>query len=151
LSGDLAYLKPFPRGKAPQEERLQTDYADWLRRGQLVGRIQVEVRNVATGRVDIQVGFGTIRFYIEVKRELNDATNASLEKSYLAPAADYSGTNAALGQLVVLDLTKHPDGVRRLKETAWVATHRPTGSAVDRFVVVGVVVGNRDTPRSYSR
>ncbi|MBM0201957.1 hypothetical protein JNW90_01650 [Micromonospora sp. STR1s_5] len=151
LSGTLAYLKPFTAGEAPHEEKLQTDYANWLRGGQLAGRIQVEVSNVATGRVDIQVGFGTIRFYIEVKRELTNATDASLEQSYLTQAADYSGTNATLGQLLVLDLTKHPDGVRHLRETTWVAKHRPTGSGVDRYVVVGVVIGNRDTPRSYSR
>ncbi|WP_431884242.1 hypothetical protein [Micromonospora gifhornensis] len=150
LSGTLAYLKPFTPGQAPHEEKLQTDYANWLRGGQLAGRIQVEVSNVATGRVDVQVGFGTIRFYIEVKRELADATDASLERSYLAQAADYSGTNATLGQLLVLDLTEHPDGVRQLRETAWVATHRPAGSSVDRYVVVGVVIGNRSTPRSYS-
>ncbi len=150
LSGGLAYLKPYAAGTAPHEEKLQNDYADWLRRGQLAGRIQVEVSNVATGRVDIQVGFGTIRFYVEVKRELDNASDTALEKSYLAQAADYSGTNAALGQLLVLDLTNHPDGVRHLSECAWVTTHRPARSAVDRYVVVSVVIGNRDTPRTYS-
>lgn len=95
LSGSLAYLKPHTPGAAPHEDELQNDYADWLRRGQLAGRIQVEVSNVATGRADVQVGFGTIRFYIEVKRELDDAADTALEKSYLAQAADYAGTNAA--------------------------------------------------------
>lgn len=150
LTGKLAYLKPIAPGKAPHEQSLQMDYFDWLQRGKLVGRVQLEVSHVATGRVDIQAGFGTVRFYIEIKRELSDATNAALEKSYLTQAADYAGTSAALGQLVVLDLTDHKDGVRHLRETAWVATHRPTGSSVDRYVVVGVVIGNRDTPRSYS-
>ena len=121
-----------------------------LKRGQLAGRIQVEVSNVATGRVDIQVGFGTIRFYVEVKRELDNATDRALEKSYLAQAADYSGTNAALGQLLVFALTNYPDGVRHLSECAWVTTHRPAGSSVDRYVVVSIVIGNRDTPRTYS-
>ncbi|ADU09669.1 hypothetical protein ML5_4161 [Micromonospora sp. L5] len=150
LTGKLAYLKPFPAGRAPHEEKLQVDYFDWLQRGKLVGRVQFEVSHVATGRVDIQAGFGTVRFYIEIKRELHDASNAALEKSYLTQAADYAGTNSALGQLLVLDLTDHSDGVRHLRESAWVATHRPTGSSVDRYVVVGVVIGNRDTPRSYS-
>ncbi len=151
LTGDLAYLKPFTTGKAPHEAKLQMDYFDWLQRGQLVGRVQFEVSNVATGRVDLQAGFGTIRFYIEIKRELDNAANDALEESYVTQAADYTGTNAALGQLVVLDLTDHGDGVRHLRETAWVATHRPTGSTVDRYVTVGVVIGNRGTPASYSR
>lgn len=150
LTDKLAYLKPFAPGKPPHEQKLQLDYFDWLQRGKLAGLMQLEVSHVATGRVDIQAGFGTVRFYIEVKRELSDATNATLERSYLTQAAEYAGTNAALGQLVVLDLTDHNDGVRHLRETAWVATHRPTGSNVDRYVVVGVVIGNRDTPRSYS-
>ncbi|MBQ0990711.1 hypothetical protein KBX08_11480 [Micromonospora sp. H61] len=150
LTGALAYLKPFPARKAPHEEKLQVDYFDWLQRGKLVGRVQFEVSHVATGRVDIQAGFGTIRFYIEIKRELTDASNDALEHSYLTQAGDYAGTNPALGQLVVLDLTDHSDGVRHLRETAWVARRRPTGSSIDRFVVVGVVIGNRDTPRSYS-
>jgi len=95
---------------------------------------------------DIQASFGTVHFYIEVKREERDASNAALEKSYLRRAADYSGTSKALGQLVVLDLTDLTDGVRHLRETAWVTSHRPTGSEVDRYVVVG----NRGTPRSCS-
>src|SRR4051794_28736580 len=110
----------------------------------------MEARHVATGRVDIQANFGTVRFYIEVKCEERDASDAALEKSYLTQAADYAGTNPTLGQLVVLDLTKHPDGVRHLRESAWVASHRPTGSSIDRYVAVGVVIGNRDTPRSCS-
>ncbi|MFC7246935.1 hypothetical protein ACFQO7_31035 [Catellatospora aurea] len=148
-SGSLGYLRTFT-GTPPGEAKLQSDYADWLRRGKLGGRIQVEVPNVATGRVDIQVGFGTVRFFLEVKRETSDSSRAALEASYLTQAAEYSGTNAQLGQLVVLDLTPKPDGVKHLSELAWVATHRPSGSAVDRFIVVGVVPGNRPTPRQYS-
>lgn len=149
-SGELAYLKPFPRGKAPHEDVLQMDYLSWIQRGKLAGRAQPEARNVSTGRADIQVNFGTVRFFIEVKREESDASDAAMEKSYLIQAADYSGTNPVLGQLVVLDLTKHADGVRHLRDCVWVTKHRPSGSGTDRYVVVGVVIGNRGTPRSYS-
>jgi hypothetical protein len=140
-----------PARPPPPEARLQHDYADWLRRGQLAGRIEVEVRNVATGRADVRISFGTTRFYTEVKRELRDASRPALERSYLTQAADYSGTSAALGLLLVLDLAPHPSGVRHLSECAWVTRCRPANSDVDRYVVVGVVIGNRGTPSSYSR
>jgi len=146
---DLEYLRPYS-GAAPREARLQADFADWLGRGALAGRVDVEVPNIATGRADIKVSFSTTRFYIEVKRELRDASKAALERSYLTQAADYAGTSAALGLLLVLDLTPHPDGVRHLSECAWLAASRPSGSEVNRYVVVGQVVGNRGTPRSYS-
>jgi hypothetical protein len=140
-----------PTDPPPREGRLQNDYADWLRRGPLTGRIDVEVPNVATGRADVKLGFGTTRFFVEVKRELRDSSRQALERSYLTQAADYSGTSAALGILLVLDLAPHPSGVRHLSECAWVTRHRPAGSTVDRYIVVAVVIGNRGTPSSYSR
>ncbi|WP_203823614.1 hypothetical protein [Actinoplanes palleronii] len=148
-SAAVDYL--FPARSPPREARLQEDFADWLRRGPLAGHIAVEVPNVATGRVDIMVGFGATRFFIEVKRELRDSSRAELERSYLAQAADYSGTSATLGMLLVLDLTPHPAGVPHLSECAWVASRRPPGSTVDRHIVAGLVIGNRPTPSAYSR
>jgi hypothetical protein len=141
----------FPVRPPPREARLQDDFADWLRRGPLAGHIDVEVPNVATGRADIKVGFGAIRFFIEVKRELRNNSPAALERSYLAQAADYSGTSAALGMLLVLDLTPHPAGAPHLSECVWVAVHRQPGTTVDRYLVVGRVVGNRPRPSAYSR
>jgi len=148
-STDIDYLQPT--SPPPREARLQNDFADWLRRGMLAGRIDVEVPNVATGRADIKLGFGTTRFFVEVKRELRDASREALERSYLTQAADYSGTSATLGILLVLDLTQHHTGVRHLSECAWVTQCRPAHSDVDRYVVVAVVIGNRSTPSSYSR
>jgi len=148
-SGRVDYLKPAD--PPPREARLQDDYADWLRRGPLAGQVDVEVPNVATRRADVKIGFGTTRFFVEVKRELRDGSNQALERSYLTQAADYSGTSATLGILLVLDLTPHPIGVRHLSECAWVTRHRPVGSTVDRYIVVAVTIGNRGKPSSYSR
>jgi len=148
-SSAVDYLQPA--SPAPREVRLQDDFADWLRRGQLGGRIDVEVPNVATGRADIKVGFGATRFFIEVKRELRDCSNQALERSYVAQAADYAGTSARLGALLVLDLSPHETGVRHLSECIWVTRYRPANSSVDRYVVVAVVIGNRGSPSSYSR
>jgi hypothetical protein len=148
-SATVDYLQPMvPK---PGEGRLQDDFADWLRRGSLAGHVDVEVPNVATGRADIKVGFGVTRFFVEVKRELHDAGTASIERSYLVQAADYSGTSATLGVLLVLDLTAHPAGVRHLRECAWVSRWTPPDSAVPRHLVVAVVIGNRSTPSVYSR
>jgi hypothetical protein len=148
-SAAVDYLQPMR--PPPREARLQDDFADWLRRGPLAGHIDVEVPNVATGRADIRVGFGATKFFIEVKRELRDASPPALERSYLIQAADYSGTSATLGILLVLDLTAHPAGVRHLSECAWVTRWTPPGSTVPRHVVVAVVTGNRSTPSAYSR
>ncbi|MEU7907338.1 hypothetical protein [Actinoplanes sp. NPDC049118] len=148
-SAAVDYLQPML--PPPREARLQDDFADWLRRGPLAGHVDVEVTNVATGRADIKVGFGATRFFVEVKRELRDAGAAALERSYLIQAADYSGTSATLGVLLVLDLTAHPAGVRHLAECAWVTRWTPPGSTVARYLVVAVVIGNRSTPSAYSR
>jgi hypothetical protein len=148
-SAAVDYLQPMR--PPPREARLQDDFADWLRRGPLAGHIDIEVPNVATGRADIKVGFGATRFFIEVKRELRDASPAALERSYLVQAADYSGTSATLGILLVLDLTAHPSGVRHLSECAWVTRWTPPNSTVTRYLVVAVVTGNRSTPSAYSR
>jgi hypothetical protein len=51
----------------------------------------------------------------------------------------------------VLDLTPHLAGVPHLSECAWLARRRPPGSSVDRYVVVGLVIGNRLSPSAYSK
>jgi hypothetical protein len=53
-------------------------------------------------------------------------------------------------QLLVLDLTPHPDGTSRLDESVWLARHRPPGAKKDHLVVAGVVAGNRHTPSELS-
>jgi hypothetical protein len=112
--------------------------------------VAVERIDIALGRADVIVTFGTIRYLIEIKRELADSTPGSLEEKYLHQAAEYSNTNVPFGQLLVLDLTPHPDGAPRLDESVWLARHRPPGATKDRMVVVGVVAGNRLTPSDLS-
>jgi hypothetical protein len=91
-----------------------------------------------------------IRYLTEIKRELSDSTPKSLEGNYVRQAAEYGNTNVPFGQLLVLDLTPHPDGAPRLDESVWLAQHRPSGAAKDRNVIVGVVAGNRPTPHDLS-
>jgi len=135
----------------PFEVDLQQDYYQWLAQGQLAGLVAVEQTDIATGRADVIVTSGATRYLTEIKRELTDASRENLEDSYLRQAADYSNTNVPFGQLLVLDLTPHPDGVRRVDEAVWLAYHRPPNATIDRAVIVGVVAGNRPTPSGLSR
>ncbi|VVJ19610.1 Uncharacterised protein [Amycolatopsis camponoti] len=134
----------------PLEADLQQDFHQWLQTGPLSGLVAVERIDIALGRADVIVTFGTIRYLIEIKREFTDSTPESLEDKYLHQAAEYSNTNVPFGQLLVLDLTPHPDGAPRLDESVWLARHRPPGATKDRMVVVGVVAGNRLTPSDLS-
>jgi hypothetical protein len=134
----------------PLEADLQQDFHQWLQTGPLSGLVAVERIDIALGRADVIVTFGTIRYLIEIKRELTDSMPESLEENYLHQAAEYGNTNVPFGQLLVLDLTPHPDGAPRLDESVWLARHRPPGATKDRMVVVGVVAGNRLTPSELS-
>ncbi|MFI6309737.1 hypothetical protein ACIBEK_06295 [Nocardia fusca] len=145
------YRRLLKKGeKKPLEGELQQDYHQWLATGQLAGLCSVEMSDVATGRADVVVTFGTIRYVTEIKRQTTWADRAKLEAKYLQQAAEYGNTNVPFGQLLVLDLAPHPDGAPRLDESLWVARNRPPNINHDRSVVIGVVTGNRSTPSGLS-
>ena len=148
---DKDYRRQLKKGeRRPVEADLQQDYHQWLATGQLGGLVSVEATDIATGRADVIVTFGTIRYLIEIKRELGNSAPARLENKYLRQAAEYGNTNVPFGQLLVLDLTPHPDGAPRVDESIWLARHRPSSGTTDRMVIVGVVAGNRPTPHDLS-
>jgi hypothetical protein len=148
---DNDYRRALKEGDTrPVEADLQQDFHQWLQTGPLSGLVAVEPSDIALGRADVIVTFGTIRYLAEIKRELTDSARERLEANYLHQAAAYGNTNAPFGQLLVLDLTPHPDGTPRLDESVWLARHRPRGAKKDRMVVVGVVAGNRPTPSELS-
>jgi hypothetical protein len=134
----------------PVEADLQQDFHQWLQTGPLSGLVAVERTDIALVRADVIVTFGTIRYLTEIKREFTDSRPESLEEHYLRQAAEYGNTNVPFGQLLVLDLTPHPDGAPRLDESVWLARHRPPDAKKERMVVVGVVAGNRPTPSDLS-
>jgi hypothetical protein len=136
--------------RRPVEADLQQDYYQWLATGQLGGSVSVEPTDIATGRADVIVTFGTLRYLTEIKRELSNSTRAKLENKYVRQAAEYGNTNVPFGQLLVLDLTPHPYGAPRFDESVWLARHRPPGTTTDRLVIVGAVAGNRPTPHDLS-
>jgi len=143
-------LRPLGKGDEPPHEKdLQAQFYLWAANShQFAGRAQLEMSDIATGRVDVIVRLREIKLVTEVKRELDDASRPSLEQQYAAQAAAYSGSNVPFSQLLVLDLTDHSFGVPSLPDLAWVIEHRPQADASPRHVVAAVVVGNRPTPSS---
>ena len=138
-----------PKGEAlPVEADLQYEFYVWLAGPwEFAGRVRAERSDIATGRADVTVRFGSVELVTEVKRELADARPESLERNYLGQAAEYSGSGEPFSQLLVLDLTDHSAGVRPLPDLAWVAERKADADASSQHVVVGVVIGNRPTPR----
>ncbi|WP_327364991.1 hypothetical protein [Streptomyces sp. NBC_01296] len=141
------------KARKPVEADLQRDFHQWLQMGPLHNAVSVEPVDVAMGRGDVMVHFGSLRYLTEIKQDDSDNSRQYLEGRYLTQTAEYSNTNAPFGQLLVLDLTSKTatKGNLRVDESVWSTTHRPRGASVDRAVVVGVVAGNRTTPSSYSR
>lgn len=148
---DKDYRRLLKKGEScPVEADLQHDYYQWLATGQLSGLVTVETSDVATGRADVSVMFGTLRYLTEIKRERTNSARANLEDKYVRQAAEYGNTNVPFGQLLVLDLTPHPGGVPRMDESVWLASHRAPDATTDRGVIVGIVAGNRPTPHDLS-
>lgn len=105
----------------------------------------MEVPNISTGRVDVLVvGEGGKRFVTEVKRELSDASFPAIADAYFGQAADYHVNSDPLGQLLVLDLTDHSEGVPAVANSISVETRDVGGSL--RSIVIYVVRGNRPEP-----
>ncbi len=135
------------------ESDLQRDLHSWLLSGPLQNSVSSEPIDLAVGRGDLILRFGSLRYLAEIKRDEKDCSREKTEAKYLTQAAEYSNTNVPFGLLLVLDLTNKTSsgGTRRLDELVWVTTHRPTGATTDRKVVVGVLPGNRLTPSEYSK
>jgi hypothetical protein len=148
LPGGVNIIALIPEGgRMPVEADLQYEFYIWLSVSRpLAGRVNIERPHVATGRVDVTVRVGEISFVTEVKRELEDSSPQALQQ-YVPQTAQYSGSSEPFSQLLVLDLTDHRNGVRPLRDLAWVVEHRADTSASPQHVVVAVVAGNRPTPR----
>ncbi|GAT68825.1 hypothetical protein PS9374_04490 [Planomonospora sphaerica] len=145
--------KPEKNQREAVEADLQRDFHGWLLAGPLHNIVLVEPIDVEMGRADVMVHFGSLRYLTEMKKDSDDNTHGHIETKYLTQAAQYTNTNAPFGQLLVLDLTPKTtiaDGTRRIDELVWLATHRPQDAVIDRYVLTGIVTGNRVTPSAYS-
>lgn len=140
------YLFPPAAGERRfTENYLQRDLGEFLQATRLRPRVRFEESDLASGRADLTVSTSGNRFSIEIKRELRDASRESIRLSYSAQAAGYAVTSVGLGVLMVLDLTNHENGIPSVRDSVWVQkVSVPEGA--DRFLMVGVVRGNRLTP-----
>jgi hypothetical protein len=136
-----------PGASAPLEVELQRHFHQFLSATELAGRVGMEHSNIASGRADVITTFdGAQRFVTEVKRELSDASRASLESAYLAQALEYQSTNEPFGQLLVLDLTDHAAGTSHINDSIWVTHRQDETGRITASALVAVVRGNRPTP-----
>jgi hypothetical protein len=127
------------------ERELQQDYYDWLSQGPLYGAVAAEVSDRSHGRVDILVRIGNVSFSVECKRELKDASAGGL-RAYLGQAAVYTNTSAALGILLVLDLTTPQTGAPDLFSSIWVEQVQREREKEPRHIVVARLPGNAPAP-----
>ena len=114
------------------------------------GGINIEVRRIGGGRVDVLIAFGTHRVVVELKRELAEASHEGLEAAYGAQAASYQATDYPFGVVLVLDLSADQTGAApHLDDLVWV--HKCEAEGRDRWLVWCVVPGRRVTPSQLSR
>jgi hypothetical protein len=145
-AGDtVSYLRELTAGdRSPGEVCLQRDLRTFLVQGPLRAALHAERHDIAAGRADLTIE-GEYRFSVEIKREQSDASRAGLRSEYSGQATAYTVAGPALAVLLVLDLTDHSHGVPGVRESVWVETVTIAG-AETRYLVVGVVRGNRPTP-----
>lgn len=141
----VKYLFEPADGKQFTEDYLQRDLGQFLKGSPLRPHVRYEERDIAGGRADLTVKPNAHRFSIEIKRERTDASPEAIRSSYAGQASAYTAADVPLAALLVLDLTPHPNGAPGVFDSVWVDRVSVPGGT-DRFVVVGVVRGNRKPP-----
>lgn len=143
-----ASYKPYLYDEGSKEKALQDDLYDWLAGGQLSGFTNMEVQEVAGGRVDIQIQFpGGFQIYLELKADSTRVPVAEKAK-YIRQTATYQASSVRIGFLVVLRTKATKDGRLPQHLTDYV-THTTVdvdGSASQRHVVMLEVAGGRKAP-----
>lgn len=143
----LAYLEPFALETPPHEREMARDLYEYLGPNLRRARPQMEVRDIAGGRVDVLVSYGQSQYVIECKRELGSASPETID-AYVPQVAQYQATARLVAFLMVLDLGRSgPLPVYR--ECVWT---REMVSVQDRGlsrrIVVIRVPGNQAQPSS---
>lgn len=133
----------------PFEEALQTHFRTLL--AAWMGQMGYEVRGISGGRCDVIFSRGTERLVIEVKRELKDASIASLFTAYGAQTEEYQNSSWRLGILLVLDLTlEHGQGLH-IKDAVASRIIQREGESAARTVFLIKIAGRRLTPSGLSK
>jgi hypothetical protein len=134
---------------APKEHELQMDYYEFVHGNLAVGDVRVEVSDVSSGRADVYFSFNSIKFVVEVKREIQNCSFEDLSQNYIPQASEYQNTNVKLGFLLVLDLTEERlHGAGSIEDHVKVEIIESEHSIIKRAVVIVRVPGRRKTPSS---
>jgi len=140
----MAYL--YESNTRPLESALQEDFHDYLLGNLINAGVTVEKSNIAGGRIDVNISFGSFNFSVEIKRDWKDCSFELLKSKYLGQAAEYLNTDVKIGFLMVLDLTDKSSGIRSIESCIKVEVVKKVNDPVERAIVVLVVPGNRKTP-----
>ncbi|MBS2966697.1 hypothetical protein KGA66_26915 [Actinocrinis puniceicyclus] len=153
LYGERTAYLGLPKKKADgalthwNEKHLQDDFHQHLSAVFTPGTVQRELWDVAGGRADViytpQAGS---RFVTEVKWRPSSWTRESVERDYVAQAANYTATGPPFGLLLVGDYSDHSHGYSSVEDSVWIITHARSVTEVPRQIVVGVLPVGRPTP-----
>lgn len=137
----------YLRADDAKEGDLQSDLRQFVKGNLTTAEVLTEVEGIATGRSDIYVGFGGVRFIAELKRHFG-AVDKEVAKTYFGQAGAYQATNVRLGFLGILELVDRPGPPPTIADCLWHAGYIPEGSMLARHIIVFRVPGILKTPSS---
>ncbi|WP_143204968.1 hypothetical protein [Streptomyces sp. CB02009] len=132
------------------EKNLQDDFHQHISPLFPTGSVEREKWDVASGRADViytpELGS---RFVAEIKwRNKRWKTHETVERDYLAQAANYTATGPPFALLLVGDASDHSHGYRDIEDSIWIIRHARSATEVPRLIVAGVLPTTRPTPHS---
>jgi len=137
----------YLRANDAQESDFQSDLRQFVKGNLTVAEVLTEVEGIATGRSDIYVGFGGVRFIVELKRHFG-TVDREVVKTYFGQAGAYQATNVRLGFLGILELANRPGPPPTIADCLWHVDYIPEGSTLARHIIVFRVPGMLKTPSS---
>ncbi|MCW7947396.1 hypothetical protein AAW14_37050 [Streptomyces hygroscopicus] len=148
-----AYLGPA-RKKADgtvaawNEKHLQDDFHQHISPLFPPGTVTREKWDVAGGRADvIYTPDPASRFVAEIKwRTTRWKTHETVERDYLAQAANHTATGPPFALLLVGDASDHSAGYRDIDDSIWIVRHARSTTEIPRLIVAGVLPTARPTP-----
>ncbi|WP_406337515.1 hypothetical protein OG987_42645 [Streptomyces sp. NBC_01620] len=132
------------------EKNLQDDFHQHISPLFPPGSVEREKWDVASGRADViytpELGS---RFVAEIKwRTTRWKTHETVERDYLAQAANYTATGPPFALLLVGDASDHSHGYRDIEDSIWIIKHARSATEIPRLIVAGVLPTTRPTPHS---
>jgi len=139
--------QPYLYKDDADENDLHMDLFNYLGSTDLAGYAQIEVSNVAGGRADIQVSYGSFHLFMELKADSTRVPPAQ-KSAYIQQTVAYQGADVQISFLVVLRLAPREEtGAPPHLSTLVSHTTVTIGEGSDpRHVVMVDVPGNRSRP-----